>query len=357
LNLPQARAWKKFRVEELFTVKKGKRLTKANMQRGTIRFIGATSENNGVTSWISNNQHLHPGNTITVSYNGSVGESFYQDEEFWASDDINVLYPKFGLKREVALYFITATKSKANRYSYTEKWVKELLEKEELILPVLDDGNPDYLFIEAYVKELESSRVAAIGAYLKSVGLDDCDLTADEEGALKELSDGTLKTSMFTAGNVFVVNGNPQLNKESFEFSAHAEYPYFTRTVFNNGILGYVNYLDEGHKISGGSLAVGMLGMQFFYMGHDYYAGQFTKSIRLKAGWLNERTGLFFATLFNKAKGEFQKGLVRDFERLFSSLEIRLPVNDDGAVDFEKMENLVSACMKQTLKGVIEWIG
>ena len=117
-----------------------------------------------------------------------------------------------------------------------------------------------------------------------------------------------MRTAEFPVGDLFVVKSNPQLNKESFKFTNASEYPYFTRTVFNNGILGKVDYLDEAHKIKGGSLAVGMLGMQFFYMEHDFYAGQFTKTVFLKdGGRLDEKLALWFASVFNRSKGHFQK--------------------------------------------------
>ena len=94
-------------IGDLFEVKKGKRLTKANMIAGDINFIGATSCNNGVTTHISNVSHLHSENLITVTYNGSVGESFYQPSRFWASDDVNVMYSKFRMTEYLGLYFAT----------------------------------------------------------------------------------------------------------------------------------------------------------------------------------------------------------------------------------------------------------
>lgn len=72
------------------------------------------------------------------------------------------------------------------------------------------------------------------------------------------------------AGKLFSIKGNPQLNKDSFVFTEDEKYPYFTRTVLNNGISGYVEYLDEEHKIKGNSIAVGMLGMQFFLYGKRF---------------------------------------------------------------------------------------
>ena len=140
---------------------------------------------------------------------------------------------------------------------------------------------------------------------------------------------------------MFCVESNPQLNQESFFFSENAEYPYFTRTVNNNGILGYVEYLDKEHLIKGDSIAVGMLGMQFFYMGHDFYAGQFTKTIFAKGFTLNSQLGLFFISLFNQYQEELKSVLVRDFEEKFLSLEIELPIRCNQ-IDSDYIEKYVN---------------
>ena len=70
------RGWREFRFSELFRIEKGKRLTKADMLEGRIRYIGASGMNNGITARIANQEHIYPANAITVSYNGSVGEAF-----------------------------------------------------------------------------------------------------------------------------------------------------------------------------------------------------------------------------------------------------------------------------------------
>lgn len=144
-------SWKLFQISELFNVQKGKRLTKADMKDGKIRFIGASAINNGITAYISNDEHLHPQNTITLSYNGSIGEAFYQDEMFWASDDVNVLYPKFKMNREMAFFIIPLLKTAGKRYAFIDKWKKEDMEKSKIPLPVDKDGNPDYKYMENYI--------------------------------------------------------------------------------------------------------------------------------------------------------------------------------------------------------------
>ena len=144
-------SWKLFQISELFNVQKGKRLTKSDMKDGKIRFIGASAINNGITAYISNDEHLHSQNTITLSYNGSIGEAFYQDEMFWASDDVNVLYPKFEMNREMAFFIIPLLKTAGKRYAFIDKWKKEDMEKSKIPLPVDKDGNPDYKYMENYI--------------------------------------------------------------------------------------------------------------------------------------------------------------------------------------------------------------
>lgn len=69
--------WMSFKLEDLFDIRKGFRLTKAGMLPGDLPYIGAFDANNGVTAYIGQCA-VHEGNTISVSYNGSVGEAFYQ---------------------------------------------------------------------------------------------------------------------------------------------------------------------------------------------------------------------------------------------------------------------------------------
>ncbi|WP_277294006.1 restriction endonuclease subunit S [Streptococcus hyointestinalis] len=144
--------WKEFRIGELFDVVKGTRLTKANMIPGDIRFIGSSAMNNGCTAMVGNTENMHPANTITVCYNGSVGETFYQDQPFLASDDVNVLYPKFNMTKEIALFIAPLIKSVSARYNYVDKWKQEDMIADVIKLPVDASGKPDWAYMDAYMQ-------------------------------------------------------------------------------------------------------------------------------------------------------------------------------------------------------------
>ena len=147
--------WKQFTIGQLFKVEKGHRLTKKSMVDGDINYIGATAFNNGVTARIGNTQHLHPAGTLTVCYNGSIGQTFYQTEKFWATDDVNVLYPKFEMTPYVAQFFIPIITKLGQRYGYVDKWTAKKMTNTFLPLPVTPKGEPDFTFMETYMKSLE----------------------------------------------------------------------------------------------------------------------------------------------------------------------------------------------------------
>lgn len=147
--------WNEYQLSELFDFEKGKRLTKADMIPGNVNFLGAISENNGIREKIETDFYWKP-NCITVNYNGSVGEAFYQDKPFWASDDVNVLYAKewWVMNKYNGLFITTVIKADKYRFSYGRKWTLEKMKESFIKLPSKKDGTPDFDFMEKYIKSL-----------------------------------------------------------------------------------------------------------------------------------------------------------------------------------------------------------
>lgn len=148
--------WVEFCVGDLFEVKKGKRLTSDDQTNGDTPYIGAIDSNNGVANYIGQGA-IHDGNTISLSYNGSVGEAFYQPKPFWATDDVNVLYfrKKNGVafNKYIALFICAVLRQEKYRYSYGRKWVLESMKSTIIKLPE-KSGKPDWCYMENYMKSL-----------------------------------------------------------------------------------------------------------------------------------------------------------------------------------------------------------
>ena len=93
-----------------------------------------------------------------------------------------------------------------------------------------------------------------------------------------------------------------------------------------------------------------MIAMKFFYMKHDFYAGQFTKTAFPLFEGFNERVALWFATWFNKSSEIYKNLLVRHFEQAFYDTIICVPfINGKVATDFieERMRELEEERMRE----------
>lgn len=162
LSSPTGCRWFNLPLEAIFEIKKGKRITKADRTPGATRFIGASEKNNGITDF-ADVAPIFPAGTLTVVYNGnSVGNAFFQERDYFACDDVNVLVPKYPMSRWVQLFIAAIIKHDRSRFTYGYKWTLARMKATIVRLPVDVDGNPDWAYMESYMKGLSFS--AAIAA-------------------------------------------------------------------------------------------------------------------------------------------------------------------------------------------------
>jgi len=161
IGLRHTTGWRSFTLQDIFDIRKGQRLTKANMIPGRTPYVGASDTANGVTARIGQSP-IHESGTISVSYNGSVAEAFFQPEPYWATDDVNVLYPKgFKLTPARALFICTIIRLEKYRFNYGRKWHLERMRESVINLPVTEAGKPDWAYMERYINSLPySSQIA-----------------------------------------------------------------------------------------------------------------------------------------------------------------------------------------------------
>ena len=151
-----SKEWKEFRIGDIFNISPGKRLTKKNMQVGNIPFIGATDSGNGITNYISNTSDSLDKNVLGVNYNGNgVAIGFYHQYECLFTDDVK----RFHLKNHkdnkyVCLFLKTLILQQKPKYNYGYKFNEQRMLRQYIMLPVDDNGEPDYYYMENYIKEI-----------------------------------------------------------------------------------------------------------------------------------------------------------------------------------------------------------
>ncbi len=152
--------WLPFTLPALFYIFRGEPYYLKNSVPGSYPYISATANNNGVTA--HTDKFNHQGGCITLSYDGSIGEAFFQSVPFFASEKIAVLKPKEfwsdKLSPAVGLFICSLIRQESYRYTYGRKWSIESRMKTSIIkLPVVADGAPDWDYMETYIKTLPYS--------------------------------------------------------------------------------------------------------------------------------------------------------------------------------------------------------
>ncbi len=154
-------SWHYFKFDDgttnsIFKIKKGKRLTKKDQSDGNIPYVSSSSLNNGIDNYIGNG-HTDE-NCISFACYGSIGEVFYQDQKVWVSDNANVFYLRERkLNPYLAMFLITVLRLEQFRFSYGMTGKKERLQSFDIKLPVTKKGEPDWDFMENYIKSLPYS--------------------------------------------------------------------------------------------------------------------------------------------------------------------------------------------------------
>lgn len=314
---------KLFRMDEIFTIYKGKRLTKADMIEGDLNYIGAISDNNGVRQKIDAIKQFD-GNCITVNYNGSVGEAFYQDKPFWASDDVNVLKLKnCQLNEKLALYIITLIKANRYRFSYGRKWTLEKMSETEISLPVDDYQNPDWMYMQNYISMIKS-----------------CHITSqNNKSIIPFFVDDWKEFSIGGENGLFIT----ETGKDLLYYTLTAgEYDVIGHGKTNLGVTATTEKLDD-YKLYNPSKTISLGDRGNFYASahtKPFYIGTRTKALTAKFD-SNIYILLFICTIINLE--EYRHSYGRNCTDKLDELIIKLPVTSDGDPDFKYMENYIKS--------------
>ena len=86
-------------------------------------------------------------------------DTFYQPKDFISCGDVNVLYSKSdSFNKYNAMFFIPVLELEKFRFGYGRKSNLERIKQLTIKLPATPEGEPDYQFMEDYMKTLPYSK-------------------------------------------------------------------------------------------------------------------------------------------------------------------------------------------------------
>lgn len=162
--------WAWFEYRDLFVIERGRGARKIEIdENAKTPLITSIDSNNGLIGYV-NNPPAHEGNVITVNRNGSVGQAFYQPTPFCSTEDVHVFIPLFKLNPFIAMFLLPLIMKEKYRYSFGRKWGIERMKNSKIKLPVNQEGNPDWQFMDDYIKSLPYSSNLPRGEVDKNTG-------------------------------------------------------------------------------------------------------------------------------------------------------------------------------------------
>jgi hypothetical protein len=320
--------WKWFRYDEIFVIKKGKRLTLADQFSGNIPYISSSSLNNGVDNYIGNGYTDE--NCISFACYGSIGEVFYHSGRVWISDNANVFYIKGNaLNKYIAFFLMPLLYKEQYRFSYGMTGKKERLKSFKIKLPVKNDKKPDWQWIENYVKDI---LIPKLPLKAKSVWKNQF----EKESVIDEKIElNTEKWQWFNIIDFFNMFAGKYYPKDSFN-GGHT--PLISATKTDNGV---VEFTDLKPAFNGNCITISKVEMANFYQPMPFCATA-DVTVLVPKFEMSKFCALFLKVILDTEKYRWSYGnqiRLNDCQKI----KLKLPATVNGSPDWQFMGDYIKS--------------
>lgn len=323
--------WASFKINSLFTVKRPAARSQSNYEAGSVPFVASGNYNNGVLKYLTPkpDEPLEKGNCISVS--PIDGSAFYQGEDFLgrggAGSSVILLYND-KLNPYNGYFIATVIRAACRKYSYGDMANKDLIAAEQIKLPAGEDHQPDFFYMESYMKARELSARKALDKLLAA------------ERFTKPKSLDTSSWKPYLMRDLFEAKNTDSILLR--EISGAGITPYVTASSVNNGVAAYIDAskysLVDGNCILVGGKTFSLTYQQDGFVSNDSH--NFT--LRIKGRPVSIKVYLFLLSALRAAfayKYHWSDAVTKD--KLLSET-ILLPAAPDGP-DYAYMEAYMEA--------------
>ena len=322
--------WKPFITAQLFPVMENGKANQQMLDEGNECFyVGAKKDDNGVMLHCRRDESLiTKGNCIVFICNGqgSVGFANYMDVDFIGTNDIVAGYNEH-LNEYTGIFLATVYSQERPKYSFGRKW-KTHLRDTEVKLPADVNGNPDWQFMEDYIKSLRHKPLT----------------TKTKKGQVPALNPQVWKEFRF-GDLISAIYKAKAINKDDLSVAEDESdsIRYITRTADNNGCELHavkselpVNIIEDGNAIS-----IGDTTTTCFYQNEEFITGDHMVIVRADS-WLNKYTGLFVVAILQKEQYKYSYGRAYLMDRIRDTI-VKLPADADENPDWQFMEDYIKS--------------
>ncbi len=341
--------WGEFELSTLFEIGNTLSFNTDKLVNGNeFDYVTRTSQNQGIlqqTGFVNKEN-------INSAGNWSLGlmqmDFFYRHKPWYAGQFVRKIIPKIQLSPSSILFFTSVlNKLKHKLLSVLVRDVDKTFLNSKVFLPVLENGQIDFVFMDKHLLELEAEQIAKLDMHLSANGLSNHKLTVKEKQALEDFKN--LKWKGFNLEKLFGKSTRGKRLKSADRISGTL--PFVTAGEAEEGVSDFIgNVVDI---FSENTTTIDMFGSakyrNYKYGGDDHIAVVHTEK-------LPKFASIFVTSAIHKSSynGQFNYG--RNFYAKDADvLNISLPVKEHKP-DFETMETVISAIHKLVIKDVVLYV-
>ena len=165
----QDREWAAFGITDLFEPKRGSEKNMGALGKGEVPLVSARNVDNGIKAFVEvPGERLRDGHVVTLNNDGDggAGLAYYQPMRFALDTHVTALSPHEPLSRQSMQFAAAAMSKQRVLFGHGRSISSKRLGSLKVMLPVDDAGEPDWRFMEDYVREREAVQVERCREFL-----------------------------------------------------------------------------------------------------------------------------------------------------------------------------------------------
>ena len=337
--------WKEFQIDTLFQISRPSSRSIKKYDDGDVPFVSSGNFNNGVDSYKKplDNDVLDKGNCITVS--PVDGSNFYQEIDFLGrgggGSSIILLYND-NLNKMNGLFLASVINKTLKRlYEYNDMGSSESIKKEKIKLPVKENGNPNWEYMENFIKRLysrERESTSDVSRYLK-------------QSKPIKIDVKNWKRFHLYDENLFEIFPGTKLDKKNMT-TLNPNINFVGRSNLNNGIAEEVDYINgiEPYKKGNLTLALGGYLGSCFIQPKEFYTSQNVIVLKPKLN-ISYYCKLFLSIIIFKESQTYYKAFNDELNRhIKTDFSILLPIDKNEKPDWNYMNEYIKKMYEKEKK-------
>lgn len=152
----EEKKWNKFRINDLFNIVIGRAIdgNKVNRENGNVAYITRKESNNALDGFINYADDYMNLEYPVITIGNETAKPFVQTYPFFTGTKVNIMKPKFKANKYILFFISQSLEQHKNKYSYSYTINSTRLKEQIILLPVNQENEPDYEYMEQYIKNI-----------------------------------------------------------------------------------------------------------------------------------------------------------------------------------------------------------